>query len=132
MSSILRCAVWLVFSCFLCALAAGCSRQQRAAPVNVSLAQESLRKVLESWKNGEDPSALRQGSPGITVQDLDWKSGYRLTDYEIIGEGKYDDANLRCPVKLKLLDPQGKEVTREVTYMVGTDPSITVFREMKF
>jgi len=132
MSSILRCVVLLLFSCLLCALTVGCNRQQHAAPVNVSLAQESLRKVLESWKNGEDLGALRQGSPSITVQDLDWKRGYKLTEYEIIGEGKYDDANLLCPVKLKLLDPQGKTVTREVTYMVGTDPSITVFREMKF
>jgi hypothetical protein len=119
-------------SFLLCALAAGCSRQQRAAPVNVSLAQESLRKSLDSWKKGDDPGSLRHGSPSITVQDLDWKNGYKLTDYEIIGEGKYDDANLRCPVKLKLLEPNGKEVSREVTYMVGTDPSITVFREIGF
>jgi hypothetical protein len=57
--------------------------------------------------------------------------GYKLIDYEIIGDGKYDDANLLFPVKLKLLDPHGKEVIRQVTYMVGTDPPITVFREMK-
>jgi hypothetical protein len=132
MSSIIRFAGQVLLLFFLCTLAAGCLGQQRAAPVNVSLAQESLRKSLDSWKKGDDPGSLRQGSPSITVQDLDWKGGYKLIDYEIIGEGKYDDANLRCPVKLKLLDPKGKEVTREVTYMVGTDPSITVFREMKF
>ncbi|MFL5242653.1 MAG: hypothetical protein ACJ8FY_11150 [Gemmataceae bacterium] len=109
-----------------------CSSQKQAAPVNVSLAKESLQKTLDSWKNGEDYVALKQAKPSITVQDLDWKSGCKLVEYEIIGEGKYDDANLLCPVKLKLVNPQGKEVTRQVTYMVGTDPVITVFREMKF
>ena len=41
-----------------------------------------------------------------------------------------DNANLRCPVKLSLRDLQGRPVTRRVTYMVGTDPQITVFREI--
>jgi hypothetical protein len=123
----------LVFSCFCATLVlAGCSRQQEAANVNVQLAKDCLLKTMESWKKGEDFVALKQASPSITVQDLDWKAGYKLLHYEIIGDGKYDDANLLCPVKLKLLDPQGKEVTRQVTYMVGTDPVITVFREMKF
>jgi hypothetical protein len=108
-----------------------CSKQKHAAPVDAKMAQESLRTVLESWKKGDDPGSLRQGKPSITVQDLDWKAGYVLLDFEIVGEGKFDDANLLCPVKLRLRDPQGKEVTREVTYMVGTDPVITVFREMK-
>jgi hypothetical protein len=119
--------------CFVGAalLFVGCSRQQHAAAVNVQLAKDSLHKTLESWKKGDDQAALKMESPSITVQDLDWKSGYKLLDYEIIGDGKYDDANLLCPVKLKLVDPQGNEVTRQVTYMVGTDPIITVFREMK-
>jgi hypothetical protein len=119
--------------CFCAALIlTGCSRQQQAAAVNVQLAKDSLHKTLESWKKGNDLVALKKETPSITVQDLDWKGGYKLVDYEIIGDGKYDDVNLLCPVKLKLMDPQGKEVTRQVTYMVGTDPVITVFREMKF
>ena len=119
--------------CFVGAalLFVGYSRQQHAAAVNVQLAKDSLHKTLESWKKGDDQAALKMESPSITVQDLDWKSGYKLLDYEIIGDGKYDDANLLCPVKLRLVDPQGNEVTRQVTYMVGTDPIITVFREMK-
>lgn len=113
-------------------LLAGCSKQRHAATVDPALARESLVAALESWKKGEAPGRLRQATPSITVQDLDWKTGYHLVDYQVLGDGKHDDANLLCPVKLTLRDPQGRAVTREVTYMVGTDPSITVFREMKF
>jgi hypothetical protein len=120
------------FSLLLLGVAAGCTRQQHAAPVNPELARKSLRQVLDGWKRGDDMASFRQASPSITVQDMDWTSGYKLLDYEIVGDGKYDDANLLCPVKLKLQDPKGNSVNREVTYMVGTDPVITVFREMKF
>jgi hypothetical protein len=127
----LRRTAFLLSLIVLC-IAAGCARQQHAAPVDAELARKSLRQVLDGWKHGDDMAAFRQGSPSITVQDMDWTSGYKLLDYEIVGEGKYDDANLLCPVKLKLQDPKGTSLSREVTYMVGTDPVITVFREMKF
>src|SRR5947209_4835905 len=97
--------------------AAGCAREKLAGPVDPKLARDSLRTVLESWKRGDPPDQLRQAGPPITVQDLDWKAGYKLLDYEIVGEGKDDTANLRCPVKLTLRDPQGRPVTRQVTYM---------------
>ena len=113
-------------------LLAGCSKQRHAAAVDPGLARQSLVAALESWKKGEEPGRLRQATPAVTVQDLDWKAGFRLVDYTVVGDGKHDDANLLCPVKLTLQDPQGRTVTREVTYMVGTDPVITVFREMKF
>ena len=131
MISLLRLHLVLFLLMVLC-LATGCTGQQHAAAVNPDLARKSLREVLDSWKRGDDLAAFRQASPSITVQDMDWTSGYKLLDYEIVGEGKYDDANLLCPVKLKLQDPNGKAMSREVTYMVGTNPVITVFREMKF
>lgn len=128
MRKYLRAACWptLLLICFC-----GCSRQQHAAPVNAELARKSLRSALDSWKKGDELGALRKSSPSITVQDMDWKSGYRLLAYEIQGDGATRDANLHCPVKLTLQDPDGREVSREVVYIVGTDPVITVFREMK-
>ncbi|HEY1860013.1 MAG TPA: hypothetical protein VGG61_06645 [Gemmataceae bacterium] len=128
---LLRRSTFLLSLCLL-AGAAGCTSQKHAAPVNPDLARQSLRQVLDGWKRGDDLASFRQASPSITVQDMDWMSGCKLLDYEIVGDGKYDDANLLCPVKLKLQDPKGNAVNREVTYMVGTDPVITVFREMKF
>jgi hypothetical protein len=98
--------------------------------VDVELARESLRAALESWKKGEPPEALRDHYPSITIQDMDWKSGYALVSYEIRDGEKEDASNLHCPVRLVVRDPQGKEVKKPVTYVVGTDPVITVFREM--
>jgi hypothetical protein len=124
--------LWLTAPLFFlgCVTLAGCGpRQPRAAAVDAELARESLLTVLDSWKKGDAPKSLRQHSPSITVQDMDWEMGYTLVDYRI-DEGKSADANLLCPVTLSLRDPQGKEVKRQVRYMVGTDPTITVFREM--
>ncbi|HEV3263534.1 MAG TPA: hypothetical protein VG013_42250 [Gemmataceae bacterium] len=108
----------------------GCSRPQRAGPVNPSAAREALRTSLESWKKGDQMRSLRERSPAIVVQDLDWEAGYRLIDYQIIGDGKDDNVNLLCPVQLTLVDKQGRQVKKKVSYIVSTDPRITVFREI--
>jgi hypothetical protein len=115
----------------LSAFTTGCgSGPRRAGPVDVELARESLRMALESWKKGEAPNALRDASPSITIQDMDWKAGLVLVTYEMQGEEKEDAANLHCPVRLTLRDQQGREIKKPVTYVIGTDPVITVFREM--
>jgi len=103
---------------------------RRAGPVDVELARESLRSALESWKKGEPPEALRERYPSITIQDMDWKTGCVLVNYEIRDGEKEDASNLHCPVRLTVRDAQGKEVKKPVTYVIGTDPVITVFREM--
>ena len=43
--------------------------------------------------------------------------------------GRDDDANLRIPVRLVVREPDGREAEKQVKYVVGTDPTITVFRE---
>lgn len=112
-------------------LMSGCSDRQRTAPeVNPELARTSLRTVLELWKKGDKQESAKDGSPSIVVQDLDWAAGLALTNYEIQGDGKFDDANLRVPVMLTLKQPNGKSLTRKASYVVGTSPAITVFREM--
>lgn len=111
--------------------AAGCSgSQQKAPPVDPGRAREALKATLESWKGGGTPDQLRSGPAAITAQDFDWMAGAKLVDYRIEGDGRDDDANLRIPVSLTLRGPDGKEVTKRVTYVVGTAPSVTVFREM--
>lgn len=114
------------------ALLGGCGSGQRLAdPVNAELARKSLTTVLDAWKNGEGPETLQRAVPPIVVQDLDWTSGFALNSYVIEGEGEFDDANLRVPVALKLKSPAGKAVERRASYVVGTSPSITVFREFR-
>jgi hypothetical protein len=111
------------------ALVAGCSGSQRAAPVDPERAREALKIALDSWKRGEPPSALQSGSPSITAQDLDWISGATLVDYQVTGDGKAIEANLHVPVKLTLRTPKGQKVTKSVSYIVGTSPRVTVFRD---
>lgn len=109
----------------------GCSSGRQYAPkVDPDAARAALKTTLESWKSGGTPESLQSGPDAITVQDFDWMGGYKLVDYSIEGDGQDDDANLRIPVKLTLLDPSGKEVQKQVTYVVGTAPAVTVFREM--
>ena len=107
----------------------GCSGGGRAAPVDPSRAREALNTALESWRKGDKVDALKSGSPPIVVQDFDWMAGHSLVAFEVMGEGKDDDANLRVPVKLTLRTTQGKEVKKSVSYVVGTSPAVTVFRE---
>jgi hypothetical protein len=109
----------------------GCSGSQRAAPVDRERAQEALKITLDSWKKGESPSAVQGGSPSITAQDLDWLTGAKLVDYQVTGDGKALEANLYVPVKLTLRTPKGQEVTKSVSYIVGTSPRVTVFRALQ-
>jgi hypothetical protein len=124
-----RCAV-LVLGAFA-AMLAGCSGSGRAAPVDASRAREALTIALDGWKKGDSPSALKDGSPSITVQDLDWLGGARLLEYRVTGEGKAVEANLYVPVDLTLKTAQGRETKKSVSYVVGTSPIVTVFRDFR-
>lgn len=127
----------LPVACCLLLLAAsalalpGCSAgPTRAAPVDPARAREALTSALDRWQKGDALASLKSGSPAITVQDMDWERGCKLVRYEILEDGKNDDANLLVPVRLTLQEPGGgSEVVKEVRYVVGTSPSITVFRE---
>lgn len=107
----------------------GCSGGPRAAAVDPARARDALRAALDSWKKGEPIDSLKAGSPSIVAQDFDWMAGQRLVDYEVTGDGKDDNANLRIPVTLTMRTPQGKEVRKSVSYVVGTSPTLTVFRD---
>ncbi len=107
----------------------GCESDRRAAPVDPALARQALKTVLDRWKNGDKPDDLKSASPSIVVQDFDWMGGQKLVAYEVAGDGKDDDANLRIPVRLTLKTAKGQDVKKNVTYLVGTSPVITVFRD---
>jgi hypothetical protein len=121
----------LTATAVLLLLAGGCSeRPKTAAPVNADQARSTLKTALDAWRDGKTPDSLQQGSPRIVVQDMDWKQGMTLKSYQLIGSGDERDANLECAVKLSLVDPQGKPLEKTVTYIVGTDPVLTVFRKI--
>jgi hypothetical protein len=99
-----------------------------AAPVDLDKARQALKTSLDSWKEGKKPADLKAATPSIVVQDFDWMGGAKLVSYEVTGDGKNDDANQRIPVQLTLKTAKG-EVKKSVTYLVGTDPVLTVFRD---
>ena len=109
----------------------GCSRAPWAGTVDAPRAREALKTALDVWKKGDMPEVLKNDSPAITAQDLDWLGGAKLVNYEVTGEGKSVEANLYVPVTLTLAPPKGKEVKKKVTYVVSTSPYLSVFRALQ-
>jgi hypothetical protein len=114
---------------FLSLLGMGCSGNENA-PVVASKAREALRTALESWKKGDKVDELQNASPPIYVVDQEWKDGAKLQDYQVTGDGEEKDAHLFAPVKLTVRLPNGREVRRNVTYIISTAPNITVSRKV--
>jgi hypothetical protein len=108
----------------------GCSRGFHNAPVDGSKAIETLEAALESWKKGDEVDTLQSGSPPIYVIDMEWKGGAKLKDFEIMSDGDEKDAHLFCPVTLTFGGGGGKEVKKQVTYIISTAPNLTVARKV--
>ena len=108
----------------------GCSGTSGNDAVRPDVAKESLIAVLTAWMAGELPESLQTRSPAIVVQDMDWSAGHKLLDFELQGDGKSVGANLSIEVQLTLVDTEDKKTEQKVWYLVGTDPALTVFRDM--
>lgn len=117
----------------VCSVAAvGCARGPSvAAPVEPEKALVALRTALDAWKAGRSIDSLRSATPPIVAQDIDWMKGAKLAQYELLNDGKAEDANLRVPVRLTISDSQGHTTVKTVNYIVGTDRTLTVFRAME-
>ncbi len=112
----------------------GCSNPSLAHAVDPPRAIDALKTALDAWKQGADPKSLADSATPMTVQDLEWSGGARLVDYAIVSDPKAEDANLRVRVKLTLAADsarsRAKTLEKQVWYLVGTSPSVTVFRDM--
>jgi hypothetical protein len=114
----------------------GCSSRSNAHAVDEPRARDALKTALDEWKKGESLKSLESASTPMVVQDFDWASGTKLLDYQLIDQGKAEDANLRVRVKLTMSGGQppakdpGKTAEKTVWYLVTTSPKITVFRDM--
>lgn len=124
-----RAHAWFV--CALLGILLGCeAKVPTSAPVQVDKAREALTVTLDSWKAGEAIELVQSKPPlFVTAQDFDWMGGAKLLDYEVVGDGTPMDANLKVQVKLKLEDSDGKSSEKTVSYLVGTAPEVTVFRD---
>jgi len=107
-----------------------CSSRQLGG-LDENLAAESLKRVLDSWRRGETMESLKQQSPSIIVNDPAWAEGRKLTDYKLKDAGKSDGRNLHCTVEL-FFAGSGADARQSVTYIVGTHPVITVFRDNNY
>jgi hypothetical protein len=127
-------SLWVALACLgvLSALMlSGCSGTSQAGPVNASLARESLKVALDHWKKGEAADSLTSSATPMIAQDFEWSSGAKLLDYRMVDDGKEESANLRVQVKLTLAaDGKKKPIEKTATYVVGTSPSVTVFRDI--
>ncbi len=113
---------------------AGCSTGPKtAAPVEPDRARAALVATLDAWKAGQPITAMPQANPPVVAQDFDWIAGAKLEAYSVLDAGKAEDANLRVRVQLTVRPPgaAGAPVKKTVTYVVGTDPKLTVFRAME-
>jgi hypothetical protein len=130
--------IWVIAASLValaCLLLPGCTDPSRAHAVNVPHARDALKIALDEWKNGGTPKSLESASTPIIVQDLDWAGGAKLIDYEVLDDGKAEDANLRIQVKLNIgggrpVNTSSKPAPKKVWYLVGTSPKVTVFRDM--
>jgi hypothetical protein len=103
----------------------------RAKPVQVDLARKTLVDVLDHWKSGGRIEDLRQRKPEIVAQEFLWSKGMKLQEYRILEGDRSEDASLRSEVELTLIPEDGGAPTKKtVNYLVGTDPVLTVFREV--
>jgi hypothetical protein len=114
----------LVLAAF--ALVSGCSQPRqldKAAAIN------ALTAALDAWKAGQPPQSLQSRSPPIVFGDSDWEQGTRLVNYRILRADRGDGANLHADVELELTFARGKPSRQTLTYIVGTDPILTIFRQ---
>jgi hypothetical protein len=107
----------------------GCS-DKVGAPVNVNLAQKILALAMDNWENGVSSKVLLDRSPSVFVQEAEWNEETQLLDYEIISDDQSAGPNLIATVKLKLSTADGNVTEKTATYIVGTSPALTVYRNL--
>ena len=116
----------LILICGLILLA-GCSRQgtrnQDFNPPS-NKARTALEAALNYWQAGNPPGTVPGTSPHVEVLDSKWKSGQKLSSFEILDEEAGSEPRF---FKVRLTLAQGPP--QEVRYAVmGIDP-LWVYRE---
>lgn len=104
----------------------GCSRGARSLKLEQDVAKQSLGAFLDAWKQGQSVEALQSRTPPIIGRDSDWDAKRKLVSYALVREFN-DGTNLHFTVNL-VLDAEGRPAV-PATYIVGTSPAITVFRD---
>lgn len=106
--------------------AAGCGYSAQNLSLDKPAAEAACAAFLEAWRSGKKPADLK---PDIIVGDFAWEAGQQLASFEVLPNPTSDGTNLHITVRLWLKDADGKESQSAVTYVVGTSPVVTIFRD---
>ncbi len=111
-----------------CVFSSGCG-PATVPPSDTKQALELVDKLMGQWKSGATVEELAKMTPPIFVSEALWKSGARLTDYKVVGEGEMLGPNVRFKISLKYIGKNGTSEERSYNYLVTTTPALTFFRE---
>jgi hypothetical protein len=92
------------------------------------VADKALRSAMEAWKNGKSQDDLEKESPSIIMNEDDWRTGKRLIEFKI-EECTLSGRQVRCRVRIKLQDKDGKSAERNAVYIIDTTPRIVIVRD---
>jgi hypothetical protein len=120
--------------CFVLSLALpvshiGCGRSDTSFKFDRTLAQSSVRTFLDTWRAGKPLAALKECQPPLVANDEEWAAGHRLVAYKVIDDSFSDGLNLHVETRLTVAPRRGRPTEKEVTFIVGTHPLVTVFRK---
>ncbi len=104
-------------------------RARAVPPSDTKQALELVDKLMGQWKSGATVEELAKMTPPIFVSEALWKSGAKLTDYKVVGEGEMLGPNVRFKISLKYIGKNGTSEERSYNYLVTTTPALTFFRE---
>ena len=106
---------------------AGCGRGLDPA-ADPAEAEKALRTALEAWKSGKSPEDLQKQQPSVVMNEDDWRMGKRLLDFQM-EKGSLSGRQVRCRVRIKLLNKDDTTVDREAVYIIDTTPRIVIVRD---
>ena len=114
----------------LCSIFVGCGpRAGNPRPLDRTLAMDSMKLFLETWRDQGTAESLKDRSPSVVVKDADWDLGHKLLAFEIPTSGDDDGSNLYLDVKLTLKDETGEQRDKTIRYVIGTKPLVSIFRD---
>jgi hypothetical protein len=89
---------------------------------------KALQIALETWKDGKPQEELERRSPPILMNEDDWRLGKRLLDFKV-EESSMSGRQVRCRVRIKLGDKDGKTLEKKAVYIIDTVPRLVIVRD---
>lgn len=121
----------LAAAAILAAVVGGCGEPAggRVDPTrSPERAEQALRTVLDGWKAGVRPEAMRNETPAIAVHDSAWQSGKTLADYTILDRS---DGDVRVDFTVHLVFSNPDQEIDQIYYVWGKTP-LSVYRAEDF